>query len=331
MDASEKSTNVRSDNGNGAARAPRAPLVVRASLGAMAAVASPVADRLAARWFLSPPRAPSGRPRPAGEPFALRLGADLIRGAQMGEGPAVVLAHGWGGHAAQLLPLAPALLSAGCSVVSFDGPAHGSSSGRVATIPLMAEAIAAVARRFDARAAIGHSFGGAALGVALHRGLELDAAVIIGAPSSPLSFFDAFCEALGLDAARRRGVRERLEAYVGLPMARFDARDLLRTVRTPGLVVHDVGDREVPFTEGEVIAGAWPGATLLRTEGLGHRRILRDSSVGDAVSRFVVERLSRCGCGRLAVGSAGGEPRCASCLLSMHLEDRSGRALRRAS
>lgn len=331
MDASQKSTNVRSVDGAGMARAPRAPLAVRAGLGAMAAVASPVAERLAARWFLTPPRPPSGRQHPSGEPFALRVGADLIRGAHLGDGPAVVLVHGWGGHAAQLSPLAPALLSAGCSVVSFDGPAHGSSSGRVATIPLMAEAIAAVSRRFGARAAIGHSFGGAALGVALHRGLELDAAVIVGAPSSPLSFFDAFCAALGLDAARRRGVRERLEAYVGLPMARFDARDLLRTVRTPGLVVHDAGDREVPFTEGEVIAGAWPGARLHRTEGLGHRRILRDAAVGDVISGFVVERLPRCGCGRLAVGEAGGEPRCTSCLLSLHLEDRAGRAPRRAS
>ena len=330
MDASQKSTNVRS-NGNGVASAPRAPLALRAGLGAMAAVASPLADRVAARWFLTPPRAPSGRQRPAGEPFALRVGAELIRGAHQGSGPAVVLVHGWGGHAAQLSPLAPPLLAAGCSVVSFDGPAHGSSSGRMATIPRMADAIAAVAGRFGARAAIGHSFGGAALGVALHRGLELDAGVIIGAPSSPFSFFDAFCAAFGLDADRRRGVRERLEAYVGFPMTRFDARELLRTVRTPGLVVHDVGDREVPFTEGEGIAAAWPGATLVRTEGLGHRRILRDPAVGQVISEFVGERLPRCGCGRLAVGEAGGEPRCASCLLSLHLEDRSGRAPRRAS
>ena len=53
----------------------------------------------------------------------------------------------------------------------------------------------------------------------------------------------------------------------------------------PLLVLHDAGDREMPFAEGAELAARWPGAALRRTEGLGHLRILRDPGcVGGAVA-----------------------------------------------
>jgi len=195
----------------------------------------------------------------------------------------------------------------------------------------MAEAIAAVARHTGARAAVGHSFGGAALGIALARGLRLDAAAVVGAPASPFGFFDGFCEAFAIPGAARAALQRRLEERVGVPMASLDARALLSALEVPGLVVHDALDREIPLEDGETIARAWPGARLLRTEGLGHRRILRDPGVGTAIAGFLAERLTRCGCGRLAVREAAGEPRCLSCLLSLHLADRRGRTIAAAA
>jgi pimeloyl-ACP methyl ester carboxylesterase len=55
----------------------------------------------------------------------------------------------------------------------------------------------------------------------------------------------------------------------------------------PTLVVHDRNDREVGFDQGQAIAEAWPRARLLATEGLGHRRLLRDPAVIGAVTAFV--------------------------------------------
>ena len=76
------------------------------------------------------------------------------------------------------------------------------------------------------------------------------------------------------------------------------------------------------------IAAAWPGARLLTTDGLGHRRVLRDAGVVAEAAGFVLERLPRCACGRLATGQHPGEPRCASCLLSLHLGSRGTRGPR---
>ncbi len=45
------------------------------------------------------------------------------------------------------------------------------------------------------------------------------------------------------------------------------------------MMFHDIGDREVPFAEGERLARAWPGARLRTLEGLGHNRPLNDAKV----------------------------------------------------
>jgi hypothetical protein len=44
---------------------------------------------------------------------------------------------------------------------------------------------------------------------------------------------------------------------------------------------------------GAAIAAAWPGAELVTTEGLGHRRILRDPAVVARVTDFLAADLGR--------------------------------------
>lgn len=323
----EKSTTGRS---NGGARS--APAALRAGLGVLQAVAPPLAERAAYRLFMTPPRhqAPGWElaALAGGEPFSLQAAGATVRGQRLGHGPAVLLVHGWGGRGSQLAAFAAPLVEAGCTVVTFDGPAHGASGGSTTNLVRMAEAVRVVAGRFGARAAIGHSFGGAALAYAFHRGLQLDAAALVAPPRTPRSFLDGFGDALGLRSRTREGLRRHIERRVGVPWEELDIPNVAPSFRAPALVVHDRADGEVSFHDGAAIASAWPGARLHPTEGLGHRRVLRDPAVVDEVTSFVLERLARCGCGRLAVGVADGEPRCETCLLAVHLshpEERSAR------
>jgi pimeloyl-ACP methyl ester carboxylesterase len=304
----------------------RPPAPVRAGISVVAALAPRLAARGLAELCMRPPRhrAPAHEREAlqGAEPFAVRHPGGVVRGWRRGHGPAVLLLHGWGGRSGQMAPLAQALVAAGCAAVAIDAPGHGRSSGRVATVPLYAGAIAAAAREVRARAAVGHSFGGSALTFAVAQGLPLDAAVVIGSPATPAVYVDQFCEALGLGARARRELRARLEARVG---RRFEELDLPRTIsaaRAPALVVHDRGDREVPFTNAEALALAWPGARLHSTTGLGHRRILRDPAALADMVAFVMGCISRCSCGRLAVGSLSGTPRCADCALADDLWSR---------
>lgn len=317
MAVAKKSTNVRF-------------MVLRSGMAALSTVSPGLAARAGERLFLSPPRHPAPareRAELAGaERLAFRHRGGALRGWRVGAGPAVLLVHGWGGRSGQLGPLARGLAEAGLAAVAFDGPAHGASDGRAASVPHFADAVAEVARQVGAVAAVGHSMGGAAVALALARGVPLEAAVTIGTPRGPEAWLEQFEAALALRPEVRAAVRARLERRVG---ARIEELDLPRLsaarADVPLLVVHDRADREVPFDDGAALAAAWPGARLHATAGLGHRRILRDPGVLGAVAAFLSAELPRCGCGRLA-SRPGPSPRCDGCEMASELWDRDGRA-----
>jgi pimeloyl-ACP methyl ester carboxylesterase len=279
------------------------PRAVRAGVGVLEAVAPALAERVAERMFMTPPRhhQPSWERAAvrSWEPFALRDGAAVVRGFRVGTGPAVLLVHGWGGRGSQLALLAPPLVESGCSAIAIDGPGHGASDTRTTTLVEFADAVGAVAVGVGARAVVAHSFGAAALAFALHRGLALEAAVLLAPASTPRAFFDLFCRALGLRPGTRDALRRRIERNVGMSMDDLEVPRLASDLDTPALVVHDRADAEVPFEAGASIAASWPGARLLATDGLGHRRILRHPRVASEIASFVVGRLWR---------SPGGDP-----------------------
>src|ERR671918_336718 len=69
------------------------------------------------------------------------------------DAPAVLLAHGWGGNAAQMRPFVFPLLQAGYRVIAYDQPAHGVSGGRVTGLPDFADVLTLVAQRSGENAA----------------------------------------------------------------------------------------------------------------------------------------------------------------------------------
>ena len=74
------------------------------------------------------------------------------------------------------------------------------------------------------------------------------------------------------------------------PVARFDelqAHPNAPCIARPALIVHDVEDREVPWSEGERYARYWADSRLLSTRGLGHNRIAGDAGVIAAALRFL--------------------------------------------
>ena len=304
------------------------PWPLRAGLGALGAISPALAARAAARLFLTPPRhraPPRDREALAPfEPLAIPHEGGTLRAFRLGRGPVVLLVHGWGGRAGQMAPLAEALAAAGCAAVALDGPAHGASSGRTASVVHFAASIASAARATGARAAVGHSLGGAAVLLAVARGLRLDAAVALAAPRGPASFFDHAVEAFGLESV---ALRDAVERRVGVAMADLDLPHLAFPGAPPLLLVHDRDDGDVPFAEAEAVRDGWSGSRLVATAGLGHRRLLRERAVIQEVAAFVTTRLARCGCGRLAEEDAP-EPRCAGCAVADDLWERARRQAR---
>lgn len=220
-----------------------------------------------------------------------------VRGTVWGtEGPVVYLLHGWGGVAAQLDAFVEPMLASGCRVVSFDAPGHGASSESLAgpgrsTLPEFSESLSTAVERFgEAHAVIAHSFGAAAAVLAVLDGLPVGRLAVVAPVSDPIGFSYTFAKMLGFKERIRTGFLSVLEKRVGASMDRFDIPQRMRaedlTGLPPLLIVHDLGDREVPAASGDRLAALWPGAEFDPWTSLGHFRILTDPDVVRRVAAF---------------------------------------------
>jgi pimeloyl-ACP methyl ester carboxylesterase len=180
------------------------------------------------------------------------------------------------------------LLEAGLRVIAFDQPAHGVSEGRMTSLLDFADVLAAVARRAGSvQGVVAHSLGGAATALALSRGLAARRAVVIGASLDVFAYSRMFARWYWIAESVRRGMEDAIEERFGVRWSDLDMAKLAPRLRAPALVVHDRNDRVVPWAQGEAFARQWPGARLLATRGLGHRRILQSEEVTRAAAEFL--------------------------------------------
>lgn len=264
------------------------------------------AARRAATLFAIPSRTPSAAPAPMNG-AVLRARAREVRGAELAtwewtplagdrareDAPAVLLVHGWSGHASQMDGFVAPLVARGMRVVSFDHPAHGVSSGRRATVDDMANAalgVAQVAGPF--RGIIGHSLGATATALALARGMKAER-VVLFSPAAEMQYFARrFASAVGLSAEATAEMLAILRREVGGDFDAFDLRLVARRLDAAALVLHDPKDGEVPFEHGRAIVETWPGAELRLLDGLGHHRPIRDRATIEGAVRFVAEEVA---------------------------------------
>jgi pimeloyl-ACP methyl ester carboxylesterase len=264
----------------------------------------PVAtSRALERLWFSPPRA---RSTPDGlrlldtarTEWALVTGQGASRRVRVyrwgSKGPVVLLAHGWGGEAGQWHAVVSGLLAAGMRVVAFDALSHGASDAGArgqdqSSIIEMARSLLAVAWHVGpVHAVVAHSMGGAATAHAIREGLPVRGVVMLGSPADMHSACSTLAWQLGVAPHVLTRMERRSEQWLGTRWSTFNVPDVGRTRPVPpALVIHDREDKEVRWEDGAAIAGAWPAARLVTTQGLGHRRILRDATVIDHIAGFV--------------------------------------------
>jgi pimeloyl-ACP methyl ester carboxylesterase len=213
------------------------------------------------------------------ERIHLRFGLSALR---WGSGPTVLLQHGWEGRPTQFALLIEALITAGYSVVSLDGPAHGQSPGHEANVLVFARALVEAASELPPlHGLIGHSMGGASALLATQLGLRTQPLVTISAPGRILTMLQRFARYMGLSAAAGTRFIAQVERSVGILATHLDVARYQLTM--PGLIVHAEDDPMVPVAEAAVIHQAWPGSQQLRLGSGGHQRVLADPQVHAAV------------------------------------------------
>lgn len=270
----------------------------RALLGASQKVWPALAVRAAARLFATP-LPPKWLQRKGAWDASWQIThwpfeqAELTLHAQPAapHGPVALLVHGWGGHARQMLQLADTLAQQGYRPVLLEMPAHGRSRGSWSNLPQFARAIDYAIGRLQQEGhrvglLAGHSLGANAAAYATSRGLAIDKLVLLAPPASPRAYTRYFAQVFGLSEATRAGMQRRIEASEGVLMQHFEARAVSPRISVPTLVVHDREDRINAFADGQAYAHAIQGAQLVATEGLGHRRLLKEPRVLAQVAVF---------------------------------------------
>lgn len=267
--------------------------VLSAGLRFLADRSPALTTTLAERLFRTPPRSPLKQSDEdalvLADPVSVQFGGKPIPTWSFGEGPTVLLVHGWGGRGVQLRAFVEPLVASGHRVILFDGPGHGASPG-LSSLPELAAATRAIIDAERPVAMITHSMGGPAALLALRSASHRPERLVLLAPPTDLSNATAyFARVFGLPDRVRTDLELALERRFLIKMRdlRVVPLDSARGQGLPLLVIHDQHDRDVPVSEGARLANAWPGARFIETRHLGHYKILRDPSVIRSVVSFL--------------------------------------------
>jgi pimeloyl-ACP methyl ester carboxylesterase len=207
---------------------------------------------------------------------------------RLGQGPAILLVHGWEDDNAIWSPLIERLFYAGRSVLVMDLPAHGHSTGERCGLPQSSAAVCAVAQALGPiEAVITHSYGGPTTGLALEQGLQTDAVVMVAPPLALPGQVDKMVERYGISPEVAKRFQEMLPSVLGQPVEWFDLARLAPAMTARALFVHSVDDDSCPYQNSAKLADLWPDGELLLTDGLGHRIVAQDSDIHDRILDFL--------------------------------------------
>ena len=209
-----------------------------------------------------------------------------------GDGPSILLMHGWGGARAQMTGFVDPLLAAGYRVVAYDQPAHGESDGKITNLLEIAPTMDLIAQQQgNFHAIIAHSFGTLITSYALvNRNFPPPARLVyFGAFNQLLDSLPRFQVLAGLSDEIIAGFREMLYENFGRDVLDSITNEILAPqISIPGLIFHDTSDNVTPVEDSQAIAKVWKHAKFIETEGLGHRGALQSKSIHEQVVKFLI-------------------------------------------
>ncbi len=270
------------------------PWFIRAAIKILEAISTGLATQFALRLFFTP----LNFKRPERElpvydqavKHRLMAGNSPFTACEWGEkgSPRVILVHGWSGRGTQFFKIIESLIEKGFHVIAIDAPAHGGAKQKRTHLFEFVSAIEITVEHFGQfKYAIGHSLGGTAIFNAMLRNLKAEKVVTIGTPDNIPNVISDFCEKVGASDKIGKRIEKYIENRYSMKTSDASTDELASRINPEGLIIHDLEDQDVSAENAKALAQKWPNATLLITEGLGHRKILMDEKVIDTIIGFL--------------------------------------------
>jgi pimeloyl-ACP methyl ester carboxylesterase len=252
-----------------------------------------LATRLAIKAFYKPRRSPLRKSEleklATAKSFTFVYKKFKLQTYSWGEGKPILFIHGWDGKGIDIKKMIDPLVQAGNRVIVVDMPGHGKSSGNnidmtdfIGSILLMQEKFGG----FDG--IITHSFGGlATLTTLLRENLYIKKMVLISSPASVDTVLSSFQSILKFEDEIIDNIRIDANNRTGLTMTNYPTSEMLSSIEKSVLLIHDTNDMIIPFKDARKLNFYLPNSKLIKTDNLGHQKILSDLKVITNVVSFL--------------------------------------------
>ncbi len=202
-----------------------------------------------------------------------------------------LLVHGWEGNGGSLGAIGNLLLRKGYTVYSFDGPAHGKSSGKQTNVMAFSAVVAELLRKYEIKdLLVTHSFGSATSTYALadNTDLKMQQMIMLTSPNLLRNVLKEFAAILKL----RTKDMEHIKKYIFKKYQRsadsVNVEDYISKATVDSIIIlHDVEDRIIPFAYSEAIAAKNKKVQLVPLTGTGHYKMLWDDKVLGIIEKMV--------------------------------------------
>lgn len=191
---------------------------------------------------------------------------------------AVLLLHGWEGHAGNFGAIIPALLEKGYYVISYDAPAHGSSSRGKTSMFEFADLATHMLQKYTPEVVISHSYGSVSAAFALHNNPEINVKHWF-LVTTPHNFRDRIKDVITYVGATNRTTEELIRIIEKNTGHQVDALNMsvygkkLHNLQK-ATIVHSKSDKVLPIDNSRKTHHAIAQSELIELDELGHYAIL---------------------------------------------------------
>ncbi len=214
---------------------------------------------------------------------------DRIKAYRWGtEGPKVLVCHGWRSKTADFRRMIEAFLQEGYVVEGIDMRAHGNSGGKQTALPEFRDVIKNhFVKHGPYEIVVGYSLGGIASGLVLNEVapvLHPKQFYILAGPPYVRYFFKDIVTEVGCKDSVYEAMCDLVNENYHQPIEYFDLRtkrDSLNHIRTH--LMYCENDKMIPFEKGQELEASWPHASFVHAKGLGHYKIVANSSIIDYI------------------------------------------------